>query len=124
VNELLATREARSAVEARYLDGHTALFPDAAAAFDQQLRRSQELAAMAMNLAELDDVEPPEPDDPDAVKTRASQLVADLMEPARSTALEKLGEGRQALGIANGWVRTKLMPKAIAVGGSIAEKVR
>jgi hypothetical protein len=111
VNELLAWREARSSVEARYLDGHAALFPDVAAAFEEQVKSTQELAAMAMNLAELDDVEPPEPDDPDAVKVRAGQLVADLVEPARSTALEKLGEGRQALDIANGWLRTKMAPR-------------
>jgi hypothetical protein len=34
--------------------------------------------------------------------------VADLVEPAKTTALEKLGEGRQALGIAAGWLRPKL----------------
>src|ERR1035437_3737249 len=50
VNELLATREARSSVEARYLDGHAALFPDVASVFDEQLRRSQELADMAVHL--------------------------------------------------------------------------
>jgi hypothetical protein len=36
--------------------------------------------------------------------------VADLVELAKSTALEKLGEGRQALDIANAWVRTRLAP--------------
>src|ERR1035437_3566795 len=107
VNELVSTAEARSTVEARYLDGHAALFPDIEAAFDQQLRASQELAVMAMHLAELDGVEPAEPDDPEAVTLRASQLVADLVEPAKSTALEKLGEGRPAFDIANAWLRTK-----------------
>jgi hypothetical protein len=34
--------------------------------------------------------------------------VADLVEPAKSEALDKLGEGRQALGIASAWVRSKL----------------
>ena len=106
-NELLATREAVSRVEARYLDGHGALFPEVAGAFDEQLRRSQELAVMAMHLAELDGLAPAEPDDPNAVNVRASQLVADLVEPARSTTLEKLGEGRPALEIANAWLRDK-----------------
>jgi hypothetical protein len=106
VNELLATAEARSTVEARYLDGRPALFPDIEAAFEEQLRRSQELAVTAMHLAELDGVEPG-PDDPEAVGLRTSQLVADLVEPAKSTALEKLGEGRPALDIANAWLRTK-----------------
>jgi hypothetical protein len=111
VNELLASQEARSSVESRYLDGHAALFPDVAAAFDKQLRASQELAVTAMHPAELDGVEPG-PDDPEAVNLRSSQLVADLVEPAKSTALEKLGEGRPAFDIANAWLRAKLMPKA------------
>jgi hypothetical protein len=113
VNELLATREARTTVEARYLDGHPALFPDIEAAFDRQLRASQELAITAMHLAELDGVEPPKPDDPEAVTLRASQLVADLVEPAKSTALEKLGEGRPAFDIANAWLRNKLAVAAV-----------
>jgi hypothetical protein len=39
---------------------------------------------------------------------------ADPVEPAKSTPLEKLGDGQQALSIANAWVRTKLAPKAMA----------
>jgi hypothetical protein len=113
VNELLATAEARSSVEARYLDGHSALFPDVASAFDEQLRRSQELAVMAMHLTELDGLAPAEPDDPGAVTVRASQLVADLVEPAKSMALEKLGEGRPALDIANAWLRQKFAVAAV-----------
>jgi hypothetical protein len=124
VNELLAAREARSTVEARYLEGHRALFPDVAAAFEAQLSRSQELAVMAMRLAELDGVEPPEPDDPEAVTLRASQFVADLVEPAKSTALEKLGEGRPAFDIANAWLRTKLAPPPASVDVPVGEKER
>jgi hypothetical protein len=108
VNELLATQEARSTVEARYLDGHPALFPDTAAAFNAQLRASQEVAATARSLAGLDGVPPTEPCDPEAVTARASQLVDDLVEPARSTALEKLGEVRLAFDIAKAWLRSKL----------------
>jgi hypothetical protein len=62
---------ARSLVEARYLDGHEALFPD-------------------------------------AVAIRAAVLVADLVEPARVTALERLDTCRQTLTIATGWLRAKL----------------
>jgi hypothetical protein len=91
---------------------------------DEQLIRSQELAAMAMNLAELDGIEPPEPDDPDAVKVREGQLVVDLVEPAKAEALEKLGEGERALDIATGWVRSKLAPKGVVRGESVAEKER
>ncbi len=108
VNELLASREARTNVEARYLEGRAALFPDTATAFEAQLRTSQEVAVMAVRAAELDAVEPAPPEDPDALKIRAGQLVADLVEPAKSEALDKLGEGRQAFDIAAGWVRAKL----------------
>ena len=63
---------------------------------------------MAMHLAELDDLERAGPDDPEAITLRASQLGAELVEPAKSTALEKLGEGRPACDIANSWLRQKL----------------
>jgi hypothetical protein len=122
VNELLASREARSSVEARYLDGHSALFPDVAAAFDKQLRASQEIAVAAWRTAELDGVEPAETEEPDAVTLRAGELVADLVEPAKSTALDKLGEGQRALETANAWVRAKLAPKAIAVDEPVRQK--
>jgi hypothetical protein len=108
VNELLASREARLSVEARYLDGHAALFPDIAAAFDKQLRTSQEIAVAAWRAAELDGVDAAPPEEPDAVTLRAGELVADLVEPAKSTALEKLGEGQPAFDIANAWLRAKL----------------
>lgn len=40
--------------------------------------------------------------------TRVTALIADLVEPAKVTALERLGEGRRALGIATSWLRAKL----------------
>jgi hypothetical protein len=40
--------------------------------------------------------------------------VADLVEPAKTTALEKLGEGAQAQRIAMGWLRPKLLVAAPA----------
>ncbi len=54
---------------------------------------------MAVRLAELDGVPPAVPRDPEALSQRTAELVADLVEPAKATALEKLGEGRQALGV-------------------------
>jgi hypothetical protein len=120
VDELLANQEARSAVEARYLDGHGALFPDVATAFDKQLRVGQAIADMAVRLAELDGVAPAAPEDPQAVQLRAGQIVADLVEPAKADALEKLGEGRQALGVASDWVRMKLAPRAVKGAGPAA----
>jgi hypothetical protein len=122
VDELLASREARESVEARYLEGHAALFPDIAVAFEAQLRSSQEVAVTAVRAAELDGVEPAQPEDLDALKVRAGQLVADLVEPARSETLDKLGEGRQALDIAAGWVRSKFEPAAVAAGDPFADR--
>jgi len=110
VDELLAAREARSSVEARYLDGHPALFPDLAVAFEKQLRSSQEVAVTAVRLAELDGLPPVAPPDPEAFSGRSAELVADLVEPAKVEALDKLGEGRKAFDIAGGWVRARLGP--------------
>jgi hypothetical protein len=107
VGELRAAQEARSAVEARYLAGHTALFPDAVKAWDEQLRNTETLADVACRLAELDGVPPAEPADPDAASAHVTELIADLVEPAKTTALEKLDEGRQALTTATGWLRAK-----------------
>jgi hypothetical protein len=109
VAELRAAQEAREAVEARYLAGHTALFPDAERAWDEQLKSTEALADLACRLAELDGVPPAEPSDPDAASAHVTKLVADLVEPAKTTALEKLGEGEQAQRIAIGWLRPKLL---------------
>lgn len=57
---------------------------------------------MADHLAELDGLPPAAAAEPDAVARRAAVLVADLVEPGRVTALEKLDEGRRALTIATG----------------------
>lgn len=108
VGELHATQEARTIAQVQYLDGHAALFPDVAEAWAEQVKSTQALAAMAVRLAELDGVTPAVPQDPEAVSLRTSELVADLVEPAKATALDKLGEGGQALGIATGWLRTRL----------------
>jgi hypothetical protein len=106
--ELRAAGEARAAVEARYLAGHTALFPNAVKAWDEQVRNTETLADVACRLAALDGVPPAEPPDHEAVAARVTGLVADLVEPAKTTALEKLGEGEQALRIGTGCLRPKL----------------
>jgi hypothetical protein len=107
VTELRAAQEARATVEERYLAGHTALFPDTVKAWGEQCKGTETLADVACCLAALDGVPPAEPTGPDAVAARAAELVADLVEPAKTTALEKLGEGERAQGIAIGWLRPK-----------------
>jgi hypothetical protein len=107
VAELQAAQEARKIVEARYLAGHSALFPDAAKAWDAQVKSTETIADLACRLAELDGVPPAEPPGPDAASAHLTELVADLVEPAKTTALEKLDEGRQALATATGWLRAK-----------------
>jgi hypothetical protein len=109
VAELRAAQEARATVETRYLAGHTALFPDAVKACDEQVRNTETLADVACRLAALDGVPPAEPPDPEAASARVTELVADLVEPAKTTALEKLGEGERAQRIAIGWLRPKLL---------------
>jgi hypothetical protein len=51
------------------------------------------------------------PCDPGAIK-----VAAVIVEPAKSTVLEKLGEGTQALGIATGWLRPRLAPVSASAG--------
>ena len=93
VSELRAAQGARASVEERYLAGHPPLFPDAVRAAEAQLKSTEALADQAVRLAQLDGVPAAERVDPDVISTRATELVADLIEPARSTAPEKLGEG-------------------------------
>lgn len=120
VGELRALEEARTIVESRYLDGHAAFFPDVAATWDEQLKRTQALADITARLAENDGVPAAASPDPEASTRRTAELVADLVEPAKADALEKLGESRQGLDIAAGWVRAKLAALGAPpdVGGS------
>jgi hypothetical protein len=120
VVELRALGEARAIVESRYLDVHAALFPDVAAAWEEQLERTEALADMTVRLAELDGVPPAGPPDPEALSRRTRGLVADLVEPAKADALEKLGDGERATRIATDWVRSKLAPK-VGSGEIVAE---
>jgi hypothetical protein len=112
VAELRAAQEARSIVEKRFLDGHGALFPDAAQAWDEQIRSSEAIADAVVRLVELDGLPAASASDSEAMPRRTTELVADLVEPAKSAAPDKLGEGQRALGIANDWLRTELAPRA------------
>jgi hypothetical protein len=115
VSELRAAQEARTIAQVRYLDGHGALFPDVARAWGEQVRSTEIIADMAVRLAVLDGVPPSAPPDPEALSRRTAELVADLVEPAKSDALDKLGEGAPALDIAVRWLRPKLVAAPIPV---------
>ena len=63
---------------------------------------------MARRANQLDG-EPNAPsDETEALRKRAAELREDLVEPAKTTALEKLDEARQALSVAAAWVRRRL----------------
>jgi hypothetical protein len=108
LSELRASEQARLTVEERYLAGHPALFPDDVAAWAEQLKSSEKLAGLALGLAEHDGLPSALMPQPDSTADRVNALIADLVEPAKVTALEQLGEGRRAFGIATAWLREKL----------------
>jgi hypothetical protein len=116
-DDQLALAEAVKHVEARYFDGHSILFPAIAENFARQTRGSQEIAVMADRLAELDGLLPFTPPSDEEVERSIAAKVADLVEPARSSALDKLGEDERAIGIAIAWLRPKLaLPASVSIG--------
>ena len=80
-------------------------------AWDEQRKSTEALADLACSLAELDGTPPVAPADLDAISVRATELVADLVEPAKATALEKLGEGERSMVIATDWLRSRMLPE-------------
>ena len=71
-----------------------------------------------MRLADLDGVTAALPPNPEVLTRRTRELVADLVQLAKSSALEKLGEGERAFDIAVNWLRNKVeigaTPSAVA----------
>jgi hypothetical protein len=61
-----------------------------------------------VRLAELDGAAAADAGDSEAILRRTTELVADLVEPSKAAALDKLDEGQRALGIATGWLRAKI----------------
>ena len=112
--ELRAMARARATVEERYLDGQAALFPAARRRWAERVGEYEALAALAERLAELDGMPAASGEDgapatdAEALDQRVATLVEDLVEPARLTALQKLGEGEQAAAVAARWLRPKL----------------
>ena len=116
VIELHAAQGARLLAEARYLDGHSALFPDGLQEWDEQVRATERVAVMADRLAELDGVVAPPLDDEEAVVALIPEILTDLVEPAKVTALEKLGEGERSIRIATAWVRQRVHSRLDEMG--------
>jgi len=109
VGLLWAMAEARTSAEARYLAGHVALFPDVGRRWSDCVKNHESLLGLATRMAELDGwLEWEAPEDPAGTASRVAQLTADLVEPARVMALEKLDEGGRALTLATRWLRPKL----------------
>ncbi len=106
--ELRALEKARCRVEAQYFNGQAVLFPATLRRWTEQRERTTGLAGLAVRLAELDGLPPPAVDDPQAFEARVGQLVADHVEPARSEALDELGDGRRAATVARRWLESKL----------------
>ena len=115
VSELHATAQARAIASDRYLQGQTALFPSVAGAWEEQVKGTTLIADMAVRMAKMDGVPAAAPKDPEGLSRRTAELFADLVEPARSDALDKLGEGRRAFDIANNWLRAKFAPSPPSV---------
>ena len=111
VSELRAAAQARTIVAERYLQSQSALFPNVAGAWEEQLRSTTLIADMAVRMAQIDGAPAAAPLDPEVLSRRIAELVADLVQPAKSDALDKLGEGKKAFDIANAWLRTKLTPQ-------------
>jgi hypothetical protein len=102
-----AAGQARALAEERFLDGGPVLFPDTADAWDKQLHETWKLAAMALGLSDFEGIEPPSTDE-DQLSRLIERMLADLVEWAKATALEKLGDGERGLAIARDWLRPKL----------------
>jgi hypothetical protein len=108
----LAHRQAVSTVEARDFDGHSVLFPEIDEAAAQQTRHSQEVAAMIEACVVDGGLAAFTPPTTDEIAALEARRLADLVEPARSATLDKLGEDARAIAIAAAWLRPKVAPPA------------
>ena len=111
VADLHTWGEARAKVEATYLAGQPALFPEARAAWADIVHRSRSMAMIAWGLtdhhggAALDE-DRYGPTDP----VRVADHVRDLVEAAKVKALDEVGDGRRAVAVAMRWLRPTLGP--------------
>jgi hypothetical protein len=71
-------------------------------------RSSEAIADAVVRLVELDGLPAAAAGDSEAMPRRTTEFVADLVEPAKAAALDKLDEGQRALGIATGWLGAKM----------------
>ena len=104
-SSLHALETARSLIEVQYLGGETALFADALTDWAEQVHRSEEMAVMALRMAELDGARPlDEARSGVSDDARVAACVADVVEPGKSKALDELGDGGAAIRVALRWL--------------------
>ncbi len=122
---IYAAEEARALLERRYLDGHSALFPDAIAGWEQLRESIERLASLGDALRPLEDgrrraprsadIEPPDLD-LDALRsgarTTAPAVAAGLVDEARAAALDLLWDTEGATSIAARCLRASVSDAA------------
>lgn len=115
-SEMRALGTARSRVEARYFDAGSVLFPAQVREWVEQLERTERIAVSTTHLAEMDGLEPPPTDDPEAFEALVRRRVADHVEPALLKAHDEMGDGRRAVAVAMRWLAPTLGPSELTDG--------
>ena len=116
--QVRAAEAARAIAEERYLDGHPALFPAAVQEWQEVAQATTVMAGFMERGAELDGLPPAAPPDPDDHASRVAAALAGLVEPAKSNAHDKLGDGERAADIAAAWLIAKRKALAAASGSA------
>jgi hypothetical protein len=98
----------RALAEERYLDGCAALFQATGEAWVRQLHETRKLTAMALGGWPTWKALSRPAQDEELLSRLVDRMLADLVEWAKATALEKLGEGERGPAIARDWLRPKL----------------
>lgn len=105
VTELMTLEAARIELEAKYLAGHTALFPGLRLAWDTQLQEAQTLAAGAMRLGELDGLAAVGPVLLEPTPERIAERMRRIVAPAKVKTFDAVGDGSRTLEAIVGWMR-------------------
>ena len=103
LTELYATEDARTRLEARFIDGHPTLFPDASIAWEQLRDGVERLVGLGIPPASAPEATPRRRKAPlslaglqAAARDRVSALVDEVLAAARAVTLEVLGDSAAA----------------------------